>query len=174
MRNQKLRDKRNKSNAMVEPDEAHANVIRGGKTPYNVTILLWFLCLIPTLDHMPDLPFYQCPAPDRKVVHGWYVNDHQSDPETWPYISYSHFLNVWRNEVSNVRLRKYSRFTKCSICTKFKADKSACRGRGNSVPISLIDNMNAHYQKIRRFRSDAAHRAKLAATHPEELYADVT
>ena len=84
MRNQKLRDKRNKSNAMVEPDEAHANVIRGGKTPYNVTILLWFLCLIPTLDHMPDLPFYQCPAPDRKVVHGWYLNDHQSDPETWP------------------------------------------------------------------------------------------
>ena len=28
--------------------------------------------------------------------------------------------------------------------------------------------MNAHYQKIRRFRSDAAHRAKLAATHPDD------
>jgi hypothetical protein len=123
---------------------------------------------MPTLDHMPDLPFYQCPAPDKKVVYCWYKDDSIADPETWPNTSYPYFMDVWRKQVHNVRLRKYSRFTKCGKCTKFKAEKKSYRGRNNSVPKKLIDDMSKHYNQIRRYRSDAAHRARLAATHPDE------
>src|SRR4051812_3502659 len=104
---------------------------------------MWFLCLIPTLDHMPDLPFYGLRRADR---------------DTWPNCASTYFMEIWRKQVTNVRLRRYSRFTKCSKCTDYKAQKQAARGRGNTIKRSLIDDMQ-HYNQIRRYRADAAHRA---------------
>ena len=97
-----------------------------------------------------------------------YKDDHFGNPTTYPMVSYPYFMKVWRNKIRSVRLRKYSRFTKCTLCTNFKAEKAQCRGRNNSVPKALLEEMKAHYDQIRRYRSDAGHRARIAADHPDD------
>ena len=39
--------------------------------------------------------------------------------------------------------------------------------RSQHVPKALIE-MKAHYDQIRRYRSDAGHRARIAAEHPDD------
>ena len=78
--------------ADTAPHAAHRELIQSSwRKAKAVAIMVWFLALIPTLDHMPDLPFYQCPAHDRKVVYGWYKGDHFGNPTTCPMVSYPHF-----------------------------------------------------------------------------------
>ena len=69
--------------ADTAPHAAHRELIQPSSKA--VAIMVWFLALIPTLDHMPGLPFYQCPAPDRKVVYGWYKDDHFGNPQPTPW-----------------------------------------------------------------------------------------
>ena len=71
----------------------------------NIHILAWFVALRPILDRMPDQPWYQAPAPDKKEVWRWYMAAVRDAPNIWKPCTYAYFIRVWRENVSAIRLR---------------------------------------------------------------------
>lgn len=125
-------------------------------------ITAWFMLLLPTLDKLPDMPFWQCPAPDRGVVYGWYMEDRARDPGMWPNVSKPYFLRVWGKHCGQIKLRKHLRFANCTTCKSFKEQNPS------SLAKKRRQEMEAHYGQVIRSRQQASYHASLALAHPEQ------
>ena len=133
----------------------HKPGLRVRASPVAVGILAWFQLLLTTLDRMPDEQFYQVPAPDRASVFKWYEEDRKMLPSLYPKCSVQYFLRVWRTDIHTlVRLRRYSRFTKCEVCLDLKRRK-AKTARGRKTDKKLMAELIKHYALIRRYRARA-------------------
>jgi hypothetical protein len=81
----------------------------------------WFNMLKQTADVMPDEGWFQINAPLRKMVHDDYLEDCKTFGDTYVKCSIDYFNKVWRENYSNVRLRKHCRFAKCTFCVRWRS-----------------------------------------------------
>jgi hypothetical protein len=78
-------------------------------------IVAWFMLLVPSLEQMPDEDVYQIGAPDRATVHVWYEADCVRFDTVFERCSVAYFRKIWRAYLPKIKLRRYNRFTKCSV-----------------------------------------------------------
>jgi hypothetical protein len=134
-----------------------------------LSVMAWWELLMPVLDAMPDESWLQVSAPDRKSVWHWYEQDHEQWPEVYPECSYAYFNKIWRENLGEaVRLRKYTRFTKCPQCIDLRNRKRKCGGGGQKVDRSVYAELQTHYNTIRAYRLNAKTNAAKARLHPDE------
>ena len=150
-------------NPKIGKSKGDANRDRGHKM---ISIISWFMLLLPCLDKMPDERWYQVPAPDRNAVYGWYLADREKLQDMYPECHPKYFMKVWRENLGKtIRLRRYTRFTKCSECLELRREKNK-RGNKKKLDKGLLKRLTAHYALIKRYRGRAMKHAILGATEP--------
>jgi hypothetical protein len=130
----------------------------------DISIMAWFANLKLVIDKMPDEPVWQVAAPWKKDVYEWYESDAKE---------YAHYLHVSRDYFNkkwpaDVKLRKWVRFSKCSICQdnrKIKWDGSASREEKELATTTLLQ----HYKDVKHERAYALSRAQQAVERPTEF-----
>jgi hypothetical protein len=130
-------------------------------------ICSWFIVLLPCLDQMPDEAHYQISAPDRTSVWDWYMKDAAAWPGVWEPVSRSYFGVVWRKDHDDIKLRAYTRFTKCSTCIMLRAAKKE-HGGTRKLHKSIKLRLAKHHMLIRRYRATALSNAQLAQMYPDK------
>lgn len=155
------------SRTFIYPDLKAGAVRKPRASEKQISVLAWFQLLLESLDRMPDESFYQVAAPDKKSVHSWYMADHALYPKVYPAVTTNYFLKIWRHNVGAlIRLRRYSRFTKCEVCLSLKREKTQ-HGRNRRLPESIFQRLTAHYRLIRRYRARAMRNAIRGSLQPQ-------
>jgi hypothetical protein len=159
----------NKSTHWIHPRskqcKEEANRQRASKS---VSVYAWFCLLIPTLDQMPDEAWFLVSAPDKASVHDWYKSDVERWPDSFVGCSRPYFLACWREgHLKNlVRLRKFTRFTKCGTCLELKEQKKK-HGHLSKVDPKVKQRLIEHYLQIKRYRAHAMMASLRAKVDPE-------
>jgi hypothetical protein len=141
-------------------------------------VLSWFLQIRESADIMPDAQTeekaeqpqvaYQIPHPKKNDVFMEYEEDCRNFPELYLPCDESLFLKVWREHFPNIKLRKYLRFAKCSICTtnrELRTDPKAsaeCKAKCKA-------EMTKHWQWVMMERGGEIYRQKEAVRKPKEV-----
>ena len=93
--------------------------LREAKT---VSVIAWFKTFQEVCDPIPNAEktIYQVWCPHKKDVWDLYMLDYNRNPQAWIPVSRTHFLRVWQHHCKEFKLRKFLRFHKCGICTRFR------------------------------------------------------
>ena len=128
-------------------------------------VMAWFNGFKHVCDPMPDqnavLPgvsthvtVYQVFFPNRKTVYQQYCSDAKAHSTSFPAMSRTHFLAVWRKFVPNFRLRKYLRFSRCPRCIELRAIRHGARTSPEDRK-RADKALDVHYQMVKRERGAA-------------------
>ena len=122
--------------------------------PVEIHILAWFNELKRTLEKMPDSGDYMVGAARRKDVYKWYQSDQQEWPNLYLPCSPPYFLKVWRQKVPEVKLRKWLRFTKCSVCEHWRKVRWDFKNSPEARNEAMLE-LEAHYVMVKHERAYA-------------------
>ena len=147
----------------VHHDPSTANIIRRSDGKDSIICFLERLAN-DTADKMPDteeqhLPFFQ-----KKEVYELFCKEfqslHISAPPSIPY-----FSNVWIQFCNKIKVRKVSRFSKCTICEDLRdaLKKAATEKSDTSV---LLQRRRAHHDMVARERREYRRKKDLARLNP--------
>ena len=130
-----------------------------------IALLAWFHAILRAADKMPDTHDYVLPAPSKKGVYGWYKADQEEYPEIYYLLSLAYFNTVWRTHFPTVKLRKYLRFHKCSICVQLRAVRWD-RDSSRTEKADAAEKLRKHYNYIKQERAFARTKANHAICDP--------
>jgi hypothetical protein len=140
---------------------------RARKDPVRISIIAWFQGLLETADKMPDNADYVLPAPSRKSVWHWYNNDHDQHPDLYIQAGESYFNTVWREYFPDVKLRKYLRFHKCSLCVSLRQIRWD-RTSSKASKAQALKTLEEHYKWIKKERGYSRLKSNRAVLNPQD------
>jgi hypothetical protein len=141
---------------------------RRDKSVKDISVMAWFENLKVTLDQMPDEEVFQVCAPWKKTVYKWYQVDSKEYPSVYVPCTEDYFNKIWRTHFSNLKLRKWLRFTQCGECAKWRAirwDRKSSRDEKREAIRELVK----HYKFIKKERATAHAKAAQAIERPTEV-----
>jgi hypothetical protein len=117
-------------------------------SPHSSQKLLWLLQWFDELkaagEQQPNSPDIVLPFRTRVQVYGLFELDHPKKTNAKPAISFSYFNHVWTNYRSQIKLRKYLTFSKCTTCIRLREEKSKTQDAQVSNSRSTFTNLLSH------------------------------
>ena len=117
-----------------------------------------------TADKMPDTGEQHIPFFKKDDVYDLFVQEyaklHISSPP-----SKSYFSSIWKSHCNKIKVRKASRFTKCSTCEELPQAIQLAATEGTNTE-QLMRERRKHYEMVSRERMEYRKKKELASLHP--------
>ena len=146
----------------------HSGQVKTRRCPKTNSVLSWFLVFRDTLDVMPDRAEYQVPVAHKHIVWSMYMDDCRRNPGIYIQVTTPFFLRLWATFFDNIKVRKWTRFTRCDFCEKHRAIQNSSRS-SNEQKCDAIVQLTDHYRHITMERAYADSKAFRARAHPQEV-----
>ena len=120
-----------------------------------------------TADSMPDCNEKHLPFMRKTDVYEIYVREFKETYVNRVPASHSYFMDMWNLHCSNIKVRKCSRFKKCSLCEQLRSALEEARKAGK-VTEELLAQKESHHAFIARERQEYFRKQVLADRHPQK------
>ena len=120
-----------------------------------------------TAGNMPDKSEQHLPFFKKSEVYRRYENEYSILNSTEPP-SMSYFYHVWKKHCSSIKVRRVSRFTKCSTCEDLRTAILEASKPGYSTEDLLLQR-KAHVDMVWRERMEYQKKAERAILNPKQF-----
>lgn len=121
-----------------------------------------------TADRMPDCPEMHLPLFRSYDAHEIYKYEFNNIYANHSPSSYNYFMRIWKAHRPYIKVRKATRFTKCSLCERLRDELADSLKRGLDTT-SVMEQKRAHNSFVQRERQEYTRKKELAILRPADF-----